>query len=317
MRRIALLALTLTLAPPVGASDFMLRLPLDCTLGQSCFIQHQVDRDPGPAVTDYHCGGLSYDGHKGTDFRLPTLADMERGVNVLAAAPGVVRGLRDGVADVGPTATTAGKECGNGVMLRHANGWETQYCHMKSGSLRVQPGQRLTAGTVLGQVGLSGKSDFPHLHLTLRRDGTVVDPFDLSDFPTCGEQGDSLWQQPIPYQAGGLLGLGFSTAVPQYSEIKAGTAAQSPLPADAPALVIWAHAFGGKLGDILSLTLDGPAGRLVDHRAPLTKDQAEFFRAAGKRLKGSTWPSGDYVGAATLIRSGVEVSRFESLMRIP
>lgn len=317
MMRFAFLALTITLAPPVGASDFMLDLPIDCTLGQTCFIQNQVDRDPGPGVLDYQCGGLGYNGHKGTDFRVPTLSDMARGVNVLAAANGVVRGVRDGVPDAGPTKATAGKECGNGVVLRHADGWETQYCHLKSGSIAVQSGQHISAGTVLGQVGLSGKTEFPHLHLSLRRDGEVVDPFDLSAFPACGTPGETLWRDAPDYQAGGLLGVGFNAAVPQYSDVKAGTADQSPLPASAPAFVIWAHAFGGQLGDVVTLTADGPQGRLVDHSATLTKDQAEFFRAAGKRLKGSAWPSGDYIGTAMLIRSGIEVSRFDSVMSIP
>jgi hypothetical protein len=316
MQRAALLALTFTLVPSLGASEFLLGQPIDCTLGQTCFIQNQVDRDPGPGVLDYQCGGLGYNGHKGTDFRLPTLADMDLGVDVLAAAGGVVRGVRDGVADVGPTDGSAGRECGNGVVLRHEDGWETQYCHLKSGSIAVKLRQKVPAGTILGQVGLSGRTEFPHLHLSLRHDGNVVDPFDLSPFPTCGAAGDSLWQDTIAYQAGGLLGLGFSDAVPQYSDVKAGTADQSPLPADAPALVVWVHAFGGQLGDIVTLTVDGPNGRLVDHRATLPKDQAEFFRAAGIRLKTNAWPSGDYIGTATLIRYGVEVSRFEHPMRM-
>jgi hypothetical protein len=316
MMRFALLALTFTLAPPVGASDFVLGLPIDCTLGQTCFIQNQVDRDPGPDMLDYQCGGLGYNGHKGTDFRLPTLRDMEKGVSVLAAAAGVVRGVRDGVPDVGPTDGSAGRECGNGVVLRHDDGWETQYCHLKNDSITVKLRQNVEAGTVLGEVGLSGKTEFPHLHLSVRRNGNVVDPFDLSAFPNCGEQGVDLWQDAPDYQAGGLLGVGFNAAVPQYADVKAGTADQSPLPANAPALVVWAHAFGGQLGDVVTLTVDGPQGRLVDHRATLTKDQAEFFRAAGKRLKTSAWPSGDYIGTATLIRSGIDVSRVETLMSI-
>ena len=316
MQRAALLALTVTLVPSLGASDFLLDLPIDCTLGQTCFIQNHVDRDPGPSMLDYQCGELGYDGHKGTDFRLPTLADMARGVNVLAAADGVVRGLRDGIPDVGPTETTAGKECGNGVVLRHADGWETQYCHMKSGSIAVQSGQQIAAGTVLGLVGLSGKTEFPHLHLSLRRHGEVVDPFDLSAFPACDALGESLWRDAPDYQAGGLLGVGFNVAVPQYSDVKAGSADQSPLPADAAALVFWLHAFGGHKGDVVTLIVDGPEGRLVDHRATLPKDQAEFFRAAGTRLKTSAWPSGEYTGTAILTRSGAEISRSEHQMHV-
>jgi len=316
MQRAALLALTLSLASPVVAGDFTLDLPIDCTLGKTCFIQNHVDRDPTPGVLDYQCGGLSYDGHKGTDFRLPTLADMARGVDVLAAAPGVVRGVRDGVADVGPSDATQGMECGNGVVLRHPAGWETQYCHMKSSSLLVTPGQQVAAGTVLGQVGLSGKTEFPHLHLSLRHNGNVVDPFDLSTFPTCGAVGETLWQDAPGYISGALLNAGFSSSVPDYSAIQAGTADHSPLPADAPALVFWAYAFGGQTGDVLAQIVDGPNGRLVDHRATLSKDQAEFFRAAGKRLKTNGWPRGDYIGTAKLIRKGREIGQFQHPMTI-
>ncbi|MEM7521208.1 MAG: M23 family peptidase, partial [Pseudomonadota bacterium] len=95
--------------------------PVDCTLGQDCYIQQYMDRDEGPGVSDYRCRGLSYDGHKGTDFALPTLEAMHEGVNVLAAADGRVRGFRDGMADRLYSDETAaeieGRECGNGVVL--------------------------------------------------------------------------------------------------------------------------------------------------------------------------------------------------------
>lgn len=316
MRGYSLLALTFSLASPVEAGDFSLQLPIDCDLGQTCFIQNYVDSDPSPDVQDFQCNGLSYDGHKGTDFRLPTLADMAQGVDVLAAAAGVVRGVRDGVPDNGPTAATQGKECGNGVVLRHADGWETQYCHMKSGSLQVKSGQRVTAGTVLGQVGLSGKTQFPHLHLSLRHNGQVVDPFAPSAGSDCGPAAETLWQAQLEYQAGGLLGIGFNAAVPKYTDVKAGSADQSPLPVNAPALVFWAHAFGGRTGDVVTLTVDGPQGRMVDHQVTLPKNQAEFFRAAGKRLTDDTWPKGDYIGTATLTRSGRDISQIVNPMRI-
>jgi murein DD-endopeptidase MepM/ murein hydrolase activator NlpD len=112
----------MALAPPAGAFD--LAFPADCTLGAGCYIQQYHDHDPGPEATDYTCGPLSYDGHDGTDIALPTRAAMATGVAVLAAAPGVVKGLRDGVADAAPFPT--GQDCGNGVVIDHGNGWETQ-----------------------------------------------------------------------------------------------------------------------------------------------------------------------------------------------
>ena len=38
---------------------------------------------------------------------------------------------------LGPTAT-AGRNCGNGVTLDHGDGWQTQYCHMRRGSVAVK-----------------------------------------------------------------------------------------------------------------------------------------------------------------------------------
>ena len=69
---------------------------------------------------------------------------MEAGVDVLAAADGMVKATRDGMADpnVAETGVDAVKdvECGNGVLIEHDDGWSTQYCHMKKGSIRVREG---------------------------------------------------------------------------------------------------------------------------------------------------------------------------------
>lgn len=59
-------------AVPVMAQDFSLGQPIDCALGDSCYIQNYVDHDPSPAASDFSCGVLTYDGYKGTDFALPT-----------------------------------------------------------------------------------------------------------------------------------------------------------------------------------------------------------------------------------------------------
>src|SRR6478672_13776971 len=73
--------------------------PIDCTPGTDCFIQQYVDHDPTEGVLDYACGSETYDGHEGTDIRLRSTADVEKGVAVKASAEGTVVGLRDGVDD--------------------------------------------------------------------------------------------------------------------------------------------------------------------------------------------------------------------------
>src|SRR3954464_11204188 len=72
-----------------------LELPLNCRFGENCFLQQYFDHDGGPGAKDFRCGPMSYDGHDGTDLRLPTMAEQKKGVEVVAAAAGIVRGLRD------------------------------------------------------------------------------------------------------------------------------------------------------------------------------------------------------------------------------
>ncbi len=321
MRRLGFaLAMILPPAAPAAAGGFALHWPVDCTLGQDCYIQQYVDHDPGPGAQDFTCSGLSYDGHKGTDIALPFLSDMHAGVGVLAAADGVVAGTRDGMAGrlaTGKSAeAVAGRECGNGVVIRHAGGWETQYCHLKNGSVRVRSGDKVAAGTPLGEIGLSGQTQFPHLHLSLRKNGAVADPFQIGPQEGCGAGGAQLWAEDVPYGPGGLTGGGFHTEIPDYADVKAGRADLAPLAADAPALVFWTLAYGGRKGDEITLSATGPEGEVFRQRAVLEKPQAQLFRAAGKRLKTDRWPAGAYTGTAILMRNGKEISRYSQKMEI-
>ncbi|MBK0326352.1 M23 family metallopeptidase [Rhodobacteraceae bacterium F11138] len=311
--RTALIAAAISLAAPVAASEFDLGVPVDCTLGQTCHIQNLMDRDEGPGVRDYHCGDLAYDGHKGTDFALPTLADMHRGVNVLAAAEGRVAAIRNDMADEiydpARAARIKGRECGNGLVIRHTGGWETQYCHMKSGSVLVKPGDMVKRGAVLGQIGLSGKTTFPHLHLALRKDGRKTDPFDVTGEGVCGAQAESIWLETPSYVPGGLILSGFADRIPAYDAVKAGQAGRAELAATADALVLFALAYGGHAGDQIELQITGPDGVVTKERAVLARNQAQFFRATGKRLRGDAWPAGVYQGHVRMLRDDVELDR--------
>jgi hypothetical protein len=280
-----------------------------------------MDRDPGPGVRDFTCGDLSYDGHKGTDFALPTLAHMARGVDVLAAAPGRVRAARDGMPDqkfgAANADDVAGRECGNGVVLLHPGGFETQYCHLKSGSIAVRPGDEIRRGDVLGQVGLSGKTQFPHLHLSVRRDGVEIDPFDPAMSDACGGGGPGLWSSPAPsYRAGGLSEAGFTDALPAYDDVLAGTAARGALPQDAPAMVLFGLAYGGRMGDTLRFDLTGPGGTVLNQELQLDKDQAQFFRAVGKRRRDAAWQAGRYLGVIEFRRGNTLLDRHTVEIRV-
>ncbi len=305
--------LLLALAP-AQAGAFELAFPVQCTLNDTCFIQQYPDHDPGPAATDFTCGPLSYDGHDGTDIAVPTLAAMAAGVAVLAAAPGTVAGVRDGMRDGPPGADVKNRECGNGVLIDHADGWQTQYCHMRQGSIGVRQGDSVAAGSPLGLIGQSGLAEFPHLHLSVRSNGVDVDPF-APGATSCGPTTGGLWADAPPYAAGGIIDIGLASEVPDFDAIKAGLP-PADLTTQSPALVVWAHVFGSRAGDSLLLDITGPDGAVITERVALDRTQARLFRAVGRHLRGAGWPAGTYTGTARMLRDGAEIGARQVSLQI-
>ncbi|MDA9208053.1 peptidoglycan DD-metalloendopeptidase family protein [Octadecabacter sp.] len=308
-------------AMPAMAQDFSLAQPIDCTLGETCYIQNYVDTDPTEHAIDFQCGSLTYDTHKGTDFGLPSLAAMDAGVNVLVAADGVVRGTRNDMRDVIYSDQLAteinGRDCGNGVVIAHGGGWETQYCHLKEGSVVVRNGDAVTVGDTVGLVGLSGRTQFPHLHISVRRDGQTIDPFDPAATGTCNTPpSETLWAEPIPTPQGGLLASGFSLGIPEYSSVKAGTAGHEQLSANAP-IVLWGFAYGTRPGDVVKISYSGPDGPLFETSDVLDRTQALTMRAGGLNPPHAGWESGTYRGIIEHTRDDVVLGRQTSIAIVP
>jgi len=64
---------------------------------------------------------------------------------------------------------------GNHVILHCGEAWIV-LAHMRQGSITVAPGERVMTGTLLGEVGNSGASTEPHLHIHAQRPGTPEAP---------------------------------------------------------------------------------------------------------------------------------------------
>jgi murein DD-endopeptidase MepM/ murein hydrolase activator NlpD len=83
-----------------------------------------------------------------------------------------VRAIGDGVV------IFAGRKGGYGNMIdiRHRNGMVSRYGHMRNFATGMRPGSRVTMGTTIGYVGMTGWATGPHLHFEIRVAGVAHDP---------------------------------------------------------------------------------------------------------------------------------------------
>jgi hypothetical protein len=318
--RCSLVSLAMTAAGPAPAlaTPPQLALPIACEPAKSCWIVNYLDHDRGEGVRDYACGTATYNAgatnaHNGVDFALRDLPAMASGVAVLAAAAGTVIGVRDGMDDVSVRERGASaverRECGNGVRIDHGDGWATQYCHMKKGSIAVKAGDRVTTGARLGEVGLSGLSEYPHLHFQVEKDGEPIDPFVGTGRATgCGLGEAPLWRSEVlgrlPYRPTAIFNVGFAPGQADPEDARRGAYAAT-LPATAPAMVLWADAFNVRRGDRFVFTIQDPRGRTIfTHIADIEMDQARRFAFAGRKRSAEEWARGTYRGEVRIVRGG-------------
>jgi len=106
----------------------------------------------------YHPVLHKWKAHLGIDYA------ARRGTPIVAAGSGkVIYAARMG-------------SYGNLVKIRHNDGYETRYAHMKSFRRGIRRGRYVKKGQTIGYVGTTGRSTGPHLHFELRKRGRAVNP---------------------------------------------------------------------------------------------------------------------------------------------
>jgi hypothetical protein len=213
-------------------------------------------------------------------------------------------------------AEIAGKECGNLVVLEHDNGWRTQYCHMAKGSIRVKTGDQVAEGQAIGLVGLSGNTEFPHLHFMVGSAGAIVDPFAFGPaLDSCNSGGRSLWatalQARLDYRAREILNYGFAEVPPTMDLVEAGDIKNHPPSRQSGVLAAYIRVIGLQQGDEQALTISSPDGRVFAENATpaLESNKAQYFLFAGRTRKASVWPPGTYAALYRVTRNGTELLR--------
>ena len=145
-------------------------------------IGNYVDVDPTGATADYRGGRISYNGHDAWDIGHRFFSVQDSGIDVVAAADGIVIETHDGEFDRhSETLTPAAAP--NYVIVDHGSGWTTFYYHLRRDSVSVEVGDFVLAGDSLGRMGSSGNSTGPHVHFGLQHYGFTVEPmYDPSNY---------------------------------------------------------------------------------------------------------------------------------------
>ena len=98
--------------------------------------------------------------HEGMDFTAPT------GTPIYATGDGIVK-----------RADNTASGYGNHIVIQHGYGYETLYGHLSKYNCRA--GQRVKRGDIIGYVGSTGRSEAPHLHYEVHKEGKVVNPINF------------------------------------------------------------------------------------------------------------------------------------------
>ena len=302
-----------------------LDMPIDCTIGVNCLIQNYVDAEPDENARDFACGPLAYNGHQGTDFRLRNQAEISKGYNALAAAPGQIVSVINDRPDHDFTDYNEDPlGCGNAVMINHGGGWVSQYCHLANGSIPVTEGQNVETGDVLGKVGSSGGTSFPHLHYAIRRFGATINPFTgVSPVGCKAPKAKPLWkpETKLSYQPTALIGFGVTGQFPSLQIVQTDHELLTPPQGDTMPVYVWFHLLGARKGDSIRLMAFDSNGRpFASELFKVEQDQTIYLANIGltpEDLDLTHWPPGKYKARAVLYTGSNEAIREVQNFNLP
>ena len=149
----------------------MLIVPDGVKPSEQPFVRKQVYIAQGPSSTSFSASGFTWPVHglvtqfaswyhMALDFAAPY------GTPIVAAKSGVIKSVSVGSYDGG---------YGNNVYIDNGGGYVSHYAHMEA--VNVSVGQSVVGGsTVIGWIGLTGRTTGAHVHFEIIQNGALVNP---------------------------------------------------------------------------------------------------------------------------------------------
>lgn len=124
-------------------------IPLGWPINGEGVVTSHYGRRKHPITGEWH-------NHRGIDIA------MAQGTQVFSTADGTVANVWKDAA------------CGNGLVIKHLDGYETVFCHLDK--VVVAQGANVSKGQYIALSGNTGRSTGPHLHYAIKKDGVYINP---------------------------------------------------------------------------------------------------------------------------------------------
>ena len=243
------------------------------------------------------CGSKATDNNQSTHISLGTTQSHLSNIPVIATANGKVL-----------EAQNIGGFCGTRVLIDHGEGWQSSYCHLNPETLLARRNQTVQSGQVIGTIGISGQTNWPHLSYALLRNGMVFDPFsNRTNLEGCAQKSDTLWSGGINplYEPAQVTSIGFHVGYIRTNSILSGILKPAEkIRSETPQLSLWTLMMNIQKGDEISLKIVAPDMRIVKQQTIIAgKSRVRyplFFSASRGKL---LWDKGVYRGEITVTRT--------------
>jgi hypothetical protein len=290
------------LLPCYTALAIELDFPLNCKLGVNCWISdlqsHLLQKNKNKEV-DFLCKSKTYPGNIGTAFATRRNDHMNNSVEVISPINGRVKSVKDGINDISineiDRQSPVSDKCGNFVILVQDD-FEIELCHLKKNSITVKVNDEVKVGQNIGQVGLSGATEYPHLHVNLRKikankKYVEVDPF-YGEQKECGLTPKSLWTNPQQMEkqaakTGIIYNYGFAFNEIVAEEVRLWQKNNVTQPPTPNSIIGFVDIFSVNAGDKISLKIVDEMGKeLASKTKEFNQYQNRYFIYVSKPLNG-------------------------------
>lgn len=309
-----LLLTIIVLTPDTHALELKFSIPIECKFGEDCFLLNQVEK--------VECAQLPFSTKDGVIFIAKHDALVRDGIKILASQDGRVKAVRSNVDDQDKS-TVGIAPCGNGLIITHANGYETQYCYLRKDSIKLKKGDKVKEGQELGLMGMSGNINYPALLFTLKQKNKHIDPFTNNHASKdCGYNSDkSLWNseaiKAMIHSGTIITNYGFTTEEPEIAKARNGDYNIMTIAGNTNIIGYFIDLIGVYEGDLIFIEMLSPDGyKIVSYQKKFVDFNPRAFAHIVYKNQSQKLNEGEYKISFKLLRQGSIIIEKQDSLKI-